>query len=287
MCDVAAGKRKAPGARTLKRTLLYIALWFLSFVCLFPLYWLIRSSLMSSDEIFGQLSKHWLPEKWRFDNYVTALTSEPFGRYFLNTLFLVAMNMLGSLLSSSFSAFGFARIQFKGRGFWFAAVMLTMMIPGTVLLIPQFIMWNKMGFYDTYVPMIVPAFLVNGFYIFLLRQFFNGIPLTYDEAARLDGAGYLGIYARIVLPLSKPALMTVGVFSFMSTWNDFFTPLIYLKTRLKYNLSLGLQAFLGQYVSEWHYLMAASTVVILPMIVMFFAAQRYFIEGITFSGLKG
>ena len=162
-----------------------------------------------------------------------------------------------------------------------------MMIPGTVTLIPTFIMWVKLGFYDTYWPLTLPSFLLNAFSIFLLRQFYNGIPLTYDEAARIDGAGYLQIYARILIPLSKPALMTIGVFSFMGTWNDFFGPLIYLKSSTKYNLSLGLQSFLGQYVSQWHYLMAATTVVIVPMIIVFFIAQRYFIEGITFTGLKG
>lgn len=281
-----AKRRKSPKEQ-LKRFLLYTMLMGIALTCLFPLYWLIRSSFMSSEEIFGRLTTHWLPEKLLWDNFYFALTTQPFGRYFLNTVFLVGMNLLGNLLSSSWSAFGFARIDFKGRSFWFACVLLTMMIPGTVLLIPQFIMWNQMGFYDTYVPLIAPAFLLNGFNIFLLRQFFQGIPQTYDEAARLDGAGYIQIYARILLPLSKPAMMTIGVFTFMGTWNDFMSPLIYLKTKLKYNLSLGLQAFLGEYVSQWNYLMAASTVVILPMIIVFFFAQKYFIEGITFSGLKG
>jgi len=271
----------------MKRTMLYLSLIIISLLCLFPFYWMIRSSFMSSEEIFGVLSKHWLPEKWRFENYVDALSAQPFGSYFLNTILLVALNLTGSLLASSWNAFGFARLNFRGENFWFTLVMISMMIPGTVLLIPQFIMWRNIGLYNTYWPLFVPSFFLNGFYIFLLRQFFKGIPLSYDEAARIDGAGYPQIYARIFLPMSKPVLMTVGVFSFMSTWNDFFTPLIYLSSKEKYTLSLGLQSFLGQYVSQWHYLMAASTVVALPMIVVFFIAQRSFIEGITFSGLKG
>lgn len=270
-----------------KKLPIYLLLVIMSALCLFPLYWLIRSSFMSSEEIFGALSKHWFPEKWRWENYSLALTAQPFDRYFLNTILLVGLNLIGSLLSSSMCAFGFSRLQFRGRNFWFGMVLISMMIPGTVLLIPQFIMWRNWGAYDTYWPLFAPSFLLNGFYIFLLRQFFQGIPLSYDEAARIDGASYPAIYIRIIIPLSKPVLMTVGVFSFMNTWNDFFTPLIYLNNSEKYTLSLGLQSFLGQYVSQWHYLMAASTVVALPMILMFFIAQRSFIEGITFSGLKG
>lgn len=166
-------------------------------------------------------------------------------------------------------------------------VIATMMIPWSVLLIPQFMLWSEIGLYNTYFPLTVPAFFLDGFYIFLLRQFFVTIPREYDEAAIVDGAGYLQIYAKIMLPMSKPALMTVCVFTFMNTWNDFIGPMIYLKDVPKYTVSLGLQQFISQFTTEWHYMMAAATVAVLPMIVMFFFAQRYFIEGMNFSGVKG
>ena len=197
------------------------------------------------------------------------------------------VNIFGKLLSSSLAAFGFARINFRGRKVMFGVVMLTMMLPGTVLMIPQFIMWNKVGLYDTYWPLLLPSFFLDAFYIFLLKQFFTTLPMDYDEAATIDGATYIQIYSRILLPLSKPALMTVAVFTFMNTWNDFMGPLLYLKSRSRFTVSLGLQVIISEYTTDWHLMMAASTVAVVPMIVIFFFAQRYFIEGISFTGLKG
>ena len=230
---------------------------------------------------------HWLPDHILYENYREALVRVPFARYFLNSLFVVAINLVGKLLSSTLVAFGFARIDFKGKGFWFTVILGTMMIPWSVLLIPQFIMWSRLGLYNTYWPLTLPSFFLDAFYVFLLRQFFQTLPRDYDEAARIDGAGYFQIYRLIILPLSKPALMTVGVFTFMNTWNDFMGPLIYLKDSNKYTVSLGLQQFIGQYTTEWHLMMAAATVAVVPMIIVFFFAQRYFIEGMTFAGIKG
>jgi multiple sugar transport system permease protein len=268
------------------KVLVYAILVGMSVASLFPFVWLIRSSLMSSEEIFA-MPLRWIPSQLRFENFHEALTAAPFDVYFKNTLIVVGLNIIGSLFSASFAAFGFARINFTGRNFLFGLVLSTMMIPATVLLIPQFFGWRAVGAYDTLYPLIVPAFFINGFFIFLLKQFFSTIPREYDEAAFIDGANYLQIYAQIMLPLSKPALMTVGVFTFMWNWNDFFGPLIYLSSREHYTLALGLQTFIGQYTTQWHYLMAASLVVVLPMILLFFFAQRAFIEGIAFSGLKG
>ena len=266
--------------------LVYLILILLSLFCLFPFFWLIRSSFMSSMEIFA-MPMQWLPKRLRFENYKEALTALPFAIYFKNTMIIVILNMVGCIFSSSFIAFGFSRIRFRGRNVWFALLLTTMMIPSSTVLIPQFIGWKLVGAYNTYWPLILPAFFGNAFFVFLLRQFNYTIPKAYDEAVLLDGGNYFTIYRKIILPLSKPSLTAVGIFTFMYNWNDFFGPLIYLNTSEKYTLALGLQSFIGQYNSEWHLLMAASTVIIVPMIAIFFLAQRYFIEGITFSGLKG
>jgi multiple sugar transport system permease protein len=241
---------------------------------------------MTSNEIFAVPMK-WAPDKLLFSNFKDAMTAVPFVTFFKNTLIIVIVNVFANVFSASFAAFGFSRIQFKGRDFIFGCVITTMMIPYSVVLIPQFFGWKAIGAYDTFLPLILPAFFINAFFIFLLRQFYYGIPLDYDEAAFIDGANYWTIYTKVILPLSKPALTTVGVFTFMNSWNDFMGPLIYLQDELKFTLALGLQAFMGQYVSQWNLLMAASTVVIIPMVVLFFVAQRLFIEGITFAGLKG
>lgn len=279
-------KAHTAGQRVFARTLLYVVLAILLVLMLFPFFWLLRSSLMTSREIFS-MPMQWLPEKAQWGNFQDAMTAIPFARYFLNTLFLVAVNLVGTILSNSFVAFGFARIRFKGRNVIFAALLLTMMIPWSVLLIPQFIGWKIIGAYNTYWPLTASSFFAGGFNVFLLRQFFTSIPMTYDEAAFIDGANYLQIYWKVILPLSKPALTTVGVFTFMNVWNDFMGPLIYISDSNLWTLSLGLQSFIGQYAQQWQLLMAASTVTVLPMILVFFVCQRAFIEGITMTGVKG
>lgn len=272
--------------KLINRTFMWIAVLLLCVISLFPFFWMVRSSLMTKTEIFGTPMKWW-PQEIQWQNYRDAMTQVTFDRYFMNSLFLVAVNILGKLLSSSLVAFGFARIEFRGKKIWFALVIATMMIPWSVLLIPQFMLWNQVGFYNTYVPLTLPSFFLDGFYIFLLRQFFSTLPRDYDEAAILDGASYFTIYSRIILPLCKPALLTVCVFTFMNTWNDFIGPMIYLKDPKLSTVSLGLQMFISQYTTEWHLMMAAATVAVTPMIIMFFFAQRYFIEGMTFVGIKG
>ena len=279
-------KMKHTAKSLVSRVLMWICIILLCIISLFPFFWMVRSSLMTKTEIFGTPMR-WLPETIQWQNYRDALTQVPFARYFLNSLFLVVVNIIGKLLSSSLVAFGFSRIEFRGKNVWFAIVIATMMIPWSVLLIPQFMLWNVVGFYNTYVPLTLPAFFLDGFYIFLLRQFFSTLPRDYDEAAILDGASYFTIYSRIIMPLCKPALMTVCVFTFMNTWNDFIGPMIYLKDPKMSTVSLGLQMFISQYTTEWHLMMAAATVAIVPMIIMFFFAQRYFIEGMTFAGIKG
>ena len=200
-------------ARTwINRALMWIAVLVLCVISLFPFFWMVRSSLMTKTEIFGTPMKWW-PREIQWQNYSQATTQVPFNRYFMNSLFLVAVNILGKLLSSSLVAFGFARIEFRGKKIWFALVIATMMIPWSVLLIPQFMLWNMLGLYNTYVPLTLPSFFLDGFYIFLLRQFFSTLPRDYDEAAILDGASYFTIYSRIIMPLCRPALLTVCVFT--------------------------------------------------------------------------
>ncbi|MDR2607262.1 MAG: carbohydrate ABC transporter permease [Treponema sp.] len=263
-----------------------VLLVFLSLIMVFPFIWLVRSAFMTQREIMTIPIK-WIPGNFNFNNFRNAFKAAPFGVYFFNSILLAVVNMAGQILSSSYIAFGFARLRFKGRDFWFALLLSTMMIPYTVVMIPQFIFWKTLGAYNTFIPLMLPAFFGHAFNVFLVRQFYMGIPRDYDEAALADGADYFMIYRRIVMPMAAPVLCSVGVFTFMSCWNDFIGPLLYLdKPNLK-TVSLGLQIFIGQYTGQMNLMMAASSVAILPMIVIFFFAQRYFIEGITFSGLKG
>lgn len=268
------------------RIISYILLAVISVMMLFPFFWMVRSAFMTNREI-TTVPIQWIPSHFNFDNFVEAFTEDNFARYFLNSAIIVCINMVGAILSSSFIAFGFARLTFKGRGLWFALLLSTMMIPYTVLMIPQFLIWQAVGGYNTFLPLTVPCFFGSAFNVFLVRQFYMGIPKEYDEAALVNGANYFVIYSRIILPMAKPVLCSVGVFTFMNTWNDFMGPLLYLdKPELK-TVSLALQNFMGQHTSQWNLLMAVATVITVPMIVVYFAAQRYFIEGITFSGLKG
>jgi len=273
--------------RRLALTLTYVICIAFSVVMLLPLVWLIRSSLMSLDQIF-LFPPEWIPKPWLWSNYPDALTTAPFGRYFFNTMVIVGLVVSGTVISATVSAFGFARLRWPGRDIVFGAMMTTMMLPYAVTLIPTFIIWSKLGFTNTIVPLTLPAWFGGGmFNIFLLRQFFRGIPRDLDEAAMLDGANPLRILWDIIIPLSRPALITVGIFSFLGTWNDFLNPLIYLTDSNKFTLAIGLSQFKGLYNSEWGLLMAASTVVFVPALVLFFFAQRYFVEGIAVTGLKG
>jgi multiple sugar transport system permease protein len=273
-------------ARWKSRFVSMVILILLSVLMLFPFYWLVRSAFMTDREIMTMPIK-WLPGRFNLNNFKGAFRAAPFGIYFRNSSLLVIVNVTAQILSSSFIAFGFARFHFKGQRFWFALLLSTMMLPYTVVMIPQFVGWKTLGAYNTFIPLMLPALFGNAFNVFLVRQFYMGIPKDYDEAALVDGANYIAIYRKVIMPMSKPALCSVGVFTFMSTWNDFMGPLLYLNRHSVRTVSLGLQVFIGQYRTQLNYMMAATCLAIIPMIVIFFFAQRYFIEGITFSGLKG
>ncbi len=269
------------------RVALYVMLLIGSVITLFPFVWLIRSSLMGPAQIFS-FPVEWLPSPIRWGNYEEALTSVPFDRYFLNTMRIEFLVITGTLITSTVAAFAFARLRWRGRNLIFGILLSGLMLPYAATLIPTFIFWQEVGAVGTIVPLVVPAWFGGGvFNIFLLRQFFMAIPRDLDEAAYLDGANPLQVLTRIILPLSKPALIVVSVFTFISVWNDFLGPLIYLNDSHQYTLALGLRSFSSAYTAQWDLLMAASTAVILPIVVLFFFAQRYFVEGITLTGIKG
>ncbi|WP_106767409.1 carbohydrate ABC transporter permease [Paenibacillus faecalis] len=265
----------------------YTVLILISIMFLLPFVWLIRSALMDLSQIFI-MPPEWIPKPIRWDNFERALTVLPFGQFFINTIIIVVATLIGTVVTSTICAFGFSRIKWKGRDVVFSILLSSMMLPSAVTMIPTFLGWKWLGFYDTFYPLIVPAFFGGGmFNIFLLRQFYMAIPRDFDEAALVDGASYFQIYSRIMLPLSRSAVIVVALFTFLASWNDFMGPLIYLKSESRFTLALGLQMFQGSYSAQWDLLMAASAVVVLPCVIVFLIGQRYFLEGITLTGLKG
>jgi multiple sugar transport system permease protein len=273
--------------RRLSKVIIYLLCLAVSAVMLIPLLWLVRSSFMGLKQIFV-FPPQWLPNPWQFDNYPKALTTIPFFRYFLNTMTILVPSVIGTVATSALAAYGFSRLRWPGRDVVFNILMTTLMLPYAVTLIPTFLMWAKLGLINTYWPLVLPSWFGGGiFFIFLLRQFFMTLPTELDEAATIDGANPLQIFWHIIIPLSRPALITVAIFSTLGAWNDFLGPLIYLNDSRQYTLALGLAEFTGLYTSQWHLLMAAATVVLLPVLILFFVAQRYFIEGIALTGSKG
>jgi multiple sugar transport system permease protein len=252
---------------------------------LLPLFWMISSSLKPDYQVL-EYPPRWLPDPVRWANYAEALTYVPFGRYGLNTLLIASMTIFGHLLSCTLVAYAFARLRAPGKEILFLLLLATMMLPYPVTMIPIYIGFESVGWVNTFLPLIVPAFFGSPFYIFLMRQFFMTLPVELEDAARVDGANTLQIIWHVILPISKPALATVAIFTFQASWNDFLGPLIYLHDQTKYTVSLGLSFFRSSYDVRWAYLMAASLVTMLPVIMLFFLAQRLFIEGITLTGIK-
>jgi multiple sugar transport system permease protein len=269
---------------------IYALLCLGGFIFAVPFLWLLTSSLKEPTKIW-LFPPQWIPDPFRFENYSEALTEAPFVRYTINSMTIVVLNLIGTIFTTSLAAYGFARMRFKGRDMMFGILLATMMLPWAVTMIPKYIIFRNLGWLDTFAPLVVPSWFAAGpsciFYVFLLRQFFRTIPRDFTDAARIDGASEFGIYWRVMLPLIRPALTVVAIFTFLYHWNDFLAPLIYLTSPENYTISVGLAAFKGLYATDWHYLMAASTVATLPVIALFFAAQRYFIQGVVLSGLKG
>jgi ABC-type glycerol-3-phosphate transport system permease component len=252
-----------------------------------PLAWMVSSSFKLEQRVFVY-PPQLIPDPFRPANYVDALTYKPFHIYLKNTIFLVVMNELAILLTASFCGYGFARVRFPGRDFWFVVVLATMMVPGVVMMVPSFVIFSRLKWIDTFLPLTVPLFFGGGaFNIFLLRQFFRTIPEELADAARIDGCNEFAIYARIMMPLAKPALTTVAIFTFFGAWNNFMGPLLYLNSPEKFTVSIGLATFRSVMRTRWDLLMAASTAMTLPVVVVFFFAQRYFVQGVVLTGLKG
>ena len=266
--------------------LAYVLLCLVAAIFLLPLFWMLSSSLKPEWQVLAT-PPVWLPNPPRWQNYPEALTYVPFARYAANTLIICAGAIVGHLLSCTIVAYGFARLRAPGKGFFFALVLSTLMLPYPVTMVPLFALFNALGWINTFLPLIVPAFFGNAFYIFLLRQFFLTLPPELEDAARIDGANLLQTLWHVILPISTPALATVFIFTFQATWNDFLQPLIYLQDQSRYTVTLGLNFFRGSFKVNWAYLMAASLVVVLPVVIVFFLAQRLFIQGIAMSGMKG
>jgi len=279
-----AGKRFQENATSVIATILATLG---AIIILFPVAWMVSTSLKGQIEAL-QMPPSWFPVVPQWHNYYDALTFNPFWRYFLNTAYYAILVMLGEAISCSFISFGFARLRAPGRNALFILVLSTMMLPQQVTLIPQYILFSNLDWLNTYLPLIVPGWFGSAYLIFLMRQFYMTLPKEYDEAAIIEGASYLGIWGRIILPLSKPVLGAVAILSFMFHWNNYLTPLVYLNDNAKFTVQLGLSMFRTPFGgTPQHWLMAASLTVILPCIIVFFFAQRFFIQGIVISGVKG
>ena len=254
-----------------------------SLMLLSPLWWMISTSLKSMVEIMaGEPS--FFPKEWHLENYINTWNAAPFDRYTANTLLLTVLSVIGNVLVNSFVAYGFARIRFRGKGFLFGLVLSTMMIPGFVTLIPQYILFARIGWVNTYLPLVVPQFFGNAFNIFLLRQFYRGIPEELLEAAKMEGASHFYIWRKIGIPMVRPALATVAIGAFNGAWNDFLGPLLYVNSEEFYTIQIGLQSFKEQSSSQWNYLMAGSLLSMLPVLLLFFFFQKYFIQGANITG---
>lgn len=271
----------------LKRLISYVILISGAILFIIPFLWMVSTSLKTDAQAFAY-PPQWVPRPIMWQNYIEAwFVVAPFFLYFKNTAIITTGTLIGTILSSSLVAFSFARLKWPGRDFFFIIVLSTMMLPYQVTIIPLFILFRKLDWINTFKPLIVPSFFGPAFYIFLLRQFYRGIPKELDDAAKLDGCSNLGIYWRIILPLSKPALAAVAIFSFMFNWNSLIMPLIYLSDPDKYTLSLGLTVFRQRTEVLWTFLMADSVLAMLPCIIVFFFGQKLFVKGIALSGIKG
>lgn len=273
-------------ARIAEKAFIYCVLLAGAAVLMIPLWWMLSTSVKHPKEVFA-FPPTLLPETFMWNNYTDLFIKAPFHLYIFNTTYVVIMDLVGTLATASMVGYAFARLRWRGRDVFFLITLATMMLPNTVLLIPRFIIFNEIGWTDSFKPLWVPAFFGFAFFIFLMRQFYATIPHELDSAARIDGANEFGVWWRILAPLTKPALAACGIFTFNATWNDVLGPLIYLTSESKSTLALGLMQFRGPHRTDWHYLMAASVVAMLPVLIIFFFAQKYFIQGVTITGLKG
>ncbi len=271
----------------------YLLLVTLAASFMLPFYWMVISALKDDPQVYT-VPPIWVPNPAHWNNFLDAWGKLDFNLFLFNTVVKYAVpSTIGTVLSSAIVAYGFSRIRWPGRDLLFSICLMTMMVPGQVTLIPLFITFKKMGWVNTYLPLVVPAYFGNAYFIFMLRQFFRTIPQELSDAARIDGASEFEILFRIILPLAKPALAVVMLFQFMWAWNDYFGPLIYVNIRSQWTLALGIEYLrdmtvqVGTQILSYPYLMAVSTLITIPILLLFFFAQRTFIEGISLTGLKG
>ncbi|MDO5377520.1 MAG: carbohydrate ABC transporter permease [Clostridia bacterium] len=275
--------------RNVGRAVYHTLMLLTSVAMLYPVLWMIASSFKPNGEIFSNATslipieftvQHYI-DGWRgFGNYT-------FGTFFSNSLFVAVLSSVGMVFSSAVVAFGLARIQFKGRQFWFVLMIITMMLPGQVMMIPRFVLFNKMGWVGTYLPMIAPSFFGSGFNIFLIMQFIRGIPRDMDEAATIDGCSWYGIFAKIILPMIVPSLVTVGVLTFIGSWEDFMGALLYLNKPAMYTVAYALKMFNDSSQADYGATFAMSVLSLVPVLILFFFFQKNLVEGISIQGLKG
>jgi ABC-type glycerol-3-phosphate transport system permease component len=274
--------------RLVHDVVVYTLLIVLSALFLFPFFWMISSALKPQWQIFVW-PPQWIPDPIMWQNFAEALGNPllPFHLFFRNTMIIEVAVLLGRLVSCTLVAYGFARLEAPGKNLLFGILLASLMLPGSVTMIPKFILFNKLGWVNTFLPLTVPSYFGEAYAIFLMRQFFLSVPRELEEAARMDGASTLQVIRHVIVPLSVPVLTVIAILTFKDNWNDFMGPLIYLNDARLYTLAVGLAFFNGQYDVQMNLLMAASVVVMMPLIILFFVAQRAFVEGITLTGLKG
>lgn len=265
----------------------FITLIMITFIMLLPLFFMVSTSLKSKREML-KFPPTFLPESWQWSNYKDIFDTLQFGTLYGNSLFIGGMTVIGTLLSSSLVAYGFARYKGKGRNVWFMLLLSTMMLPYPAIMIPQFILFSKMNWIDTFLPLIVPAFFGSAYNIFLLRQFFTTLPDELFDAGRIDGCSEFRMWLKIALPLSGPALATVAIFAFIYSWNDLLTPVLYLSSSEKFTLPVGMSSLTSSRfrIPPWHLLMVASVLAMVPIVTLFAIAQKRFVEGIVLTGIK-
>lgn len=285
MSSTAVVMKKKKSSAVLRRVLLYIVLILIAVIMVVPFLWMLSTSLKTQYDAV-KIPPVWIPDPPQWENYVKLFTEQPMLQFMLNTIKIVFFVVLGQLFFSSLAAYSFARISFKGRNVVFFFYIATLMVPGQVTMIPTYLMFAKAGLTDNHLALILPAFF-SAFGVFLLRQFFMSLPRELEEAAEIDGCNPFMTYWRIMLPLVVPAMLTLGVFTLMNTWNDYMGPLIYLSSPEKYTMTLGIAYFKGVYTTQWNLVMAGSIVSVVPILIAYLCAQKYFIEGIAFSGVKG
>ena len=276
--------------RTAITVIYHVFIFFFACVMIYPLVWMVMSSFKDTNEIF-RTAASLFPKKFSFENYKVGwqgFAGYSFGLFFKNSFIIAGVSTIGAVISSAVVAYGFARIDFKFKGFWFGCMPLAMMLPFQVIMIPQYIIFNNMGWVGSYLPLIVPQFFGQGFFIFLNVQFIKGIPVDLDEAARMDGCSIYSIFTRIILPLVKPSLVTSAIFSFMWRWDDFLSALLYLSDPLKYPVSYALKMFSDPTAgSDWGAMFAMATLSLIPIFLIFLTMQKYLVEGIASTGIKG